>query len=199
MILASSSPRRKALLIQAGFEPIIEPADVDEAPLPAERPTDLVRRLATLKARTCLDARVALDPTEVILAADTIVWLGDEVLGKPLDAADAARMLRVLSGKTHHVSTGVCLILGTADGVTESSFVDTTAVTFKTLSDEEIMRYVATAEPLDKAGAYGIQGQAREFVKRLDGDYNNVVGLPVSRVLKALAARDESAIREHIS
>lgn len=182
MILASASPRRLELLRNAGFELVVEPAPIDEARLAHEAPVELVRRLAVEKAHATLGQHGPLAPDEELLAADTIVWKGDEVLGKPADDADACRMLRLLSGGTHHVSTGVCLMRGKR----ESSFVETTDVTFRTLTDEEIASYVATGETADKAGAYAIQGGAHGFVRSLDGDYDNVVGLPVARVIEEL-------------
>ncbi len=185
MILASASPRRRELLERAGFQLTIEPADVDETRLPQEGPQDLVLRLATSKALACLELHPYLGRDDVILAADTIVWLGDTVLGKPVDEEDACRMLHALSGKTHHVSTGVCLLTETGS-IHERAFVETTDVTFKSLTDEEINAYVASGEPLDKAGAYGIQGGAGAFVCQLDGDYDNVVGLPIAHVLDEL-------------
>ncbi|MBR3158332.1 MAG: septum formation inhibitor Maf [Atopobiaceae bacterium] len=183
MILASASPRRKELLERAGFELTIVPADVDESRQPDEKPIDLVARLATLKAHACLKSFDSLTPGETLLGADTIVWLDDDVLGKPRDDADAMRMLHELSGKTHHVSTGVCLLMGGSHHVKERVFVETSHVTFRVLTDDEIRAYVATGEPLDKAGSYAIQGGAQSFVEQLDGDYDNVVGLPVTRVL----------------
>lgn len=190
MILASASPRRKELLGNAGYELVIAPADVDETRLEGESPCQLVQRLAELKADACLKTYGVLEPGQTLLAADTIVWMGTEALGKPRNADDARRMLRELSGKTHHVSTGVCLMRGTPSGVDQRSFVETTDVTFKDLTDAEIDAYVATGEPLDKAGAYGIQGGAGAFVARLKGDYNNVVGLPVRRVQDVLSRPD---------
>ena len=188
MILASASPRRKELLERAGYVLTISPADVDETPLDHERPVDLVRRLATSKARACAAAQVSHAEGETILGADTIVWTDAEVLGKPKDEQDAIRMLHRLSGRTHYVSTGVCIL----DDNGERSFVETTDVTFRALSDEEIRAYVATGEPLDKAGAYGIQGGAHGFVSDLKGDYYNVVGLPLQRVLESMGKRPRS-------
>lgn len=183
VILASASPRRKELLERAGFELSIEPANVDETRLPHEAPAHLVERLSRLKAQAALVAHGSLQPDELLLAADTIVWTGEDVLGKPHDAQDAIRMLRELSGRTHHVSTGVCLVRCLPDGTTSmESFVETTGVSFKTLTDDEIVSYVATGEPMDKAGAYAIQGGAGSFVRDIVGDYDNVVGLPVKRV-----------------
>ncbi|MCR8908620.1 Maf family protein [Thermophilibacter sp. ET337] len=186
MILASQSPRRRELLSEAGFDLDIRPADIDEARLPGESPMELVARLAAEKAEA---ARATLDasPSDgLLVAADTIVWMGDEALGKPEGPEDAARMLRELSGRTHHVSTGVCVLSLAEDGSAEerASFVETTDVTFWELTDAEIAAYVSTGEPLDKAGAYGIQGAGRLLVERIDGDYSNVVGLPVARLVR---------------
>ena len=181
MILASQSPRRKEILERAHLDFTIHPADINEDRIEGESPTDLVRRLAHTKAHAVQDELRCFD--EVILAADTIVWQGDDVFGKPHDAADAIRMLKTLSGATHHVSTGVCLISGAA----ESTFVETTDVRFRELADQEIEAYVACGEPADKAGAYAIQGGAHGFVDALDGDYDNVVGLPIRRVLEELS------------
>lgn len=187
MILASASPRRRELLERAGFSLTIEPADINETREEGESPVELVKRLATQKAQAALAAHRRLEAGEELLAADTIVWLDDDVLGKPADEADAARMLRELSGRTHFVSTGVCLMLGRTDAKPlVRSFVDTTAVTFREVSEEEILSYVATGEPMDKAGAYGIQGGAGAFVSSLEGDYSTVVGLPVDRVVREL-------------
>lgn len=188
MILASQSPRRRELLSQAGFELDVRPADIDEARLPGESPVELVQRLAAGKAEA---ARASLDAAPddgLLVAADTIVWMGDEALGKPTDPADAARMLRELSGRTHHVSSGVCLMLLARDGSLEArrTFVETTDVTFWPLTEAEVAVYVATGEPLDKAGAYGIQGAGRMLVRGIEGDYANVVGLPVSRLVREL-------------
>lgn len=192
MILASASPRRRELLCKAGFDVTVLPADVDETRQPDEPPVHLVERLAQLKAHATLDAQSSLRASssspsafaeDILLAADTIVWTDDgEVLGKPADAESACQTLRDLSGRTHHVSTGVCII---ASG-SQRSFVETTDVTFFPLTDAEISAYVATGEPMDKAGSYGIQGLGRLLVRSISGDYANVVGLPVSRVVREL-------------
>ncbi len=194
MILASQSPRRRELLSEAGFELEIRPADIDEARLDGESPVDLVARLAAQKAEA---ARADLDrvPADgLLVAADTIVWMGSEALGKPADESDAARMLRELSGRTHHVSTGVCAmrLAGDASALSSVTFVETTAVTFWELTEAEILAYVATGESMDKAGAYGIQGAGRVLVRGIEGDYANVVGLPVSRLLRELGALAQS-------
>lgn len=181
MILASASPRRIDILRQAGFSPEVRPQDVDETPLPGEHPKDLVERLARAKAEAC--ARGCAGPGPIV-AADTIVW--DEeghVLGKPQTPEEAAAMLRMLSGKRHHVSTGVAI---SAEGAT-TSFVETTDVWFFELTDDEIAAYVATGDPLDKAGAYGYQSLGCTLVERIEGDYYNVVGLPIARLVRELA------------
>jgi septum formation protein len=172
LVLASASPRRQELLRTAGIAFTVRPAEVDEQALPGETPEAYVRRLAEAKARA------RWRPGEVTVGADTVVTLDGLLLGKPGDAADARRMLRMLSGRTHQVLTGVCLF----DGSETRSAVETTAVEFLDLSDQEIEHYVAGGEPLDKAGAYGIQGEASKFVKRIDGCYFNVVGLPLARL-----------------
>lgn len=189
MILASQSPRRRELLEQAGFDLVVMPADIDETPLDGETPVELVARLATSKAAAARPALVRCPQDGPLVAADTIVWTDEGTpLGKPADEDDAARMLEALSGRTHHVSTGVCLIACLPDGtLAETTFVETTSVTFWDLTDDEIASYVATGEPLDKAGAYGIQGVGRQLVRGISGDYANVVGLPVSRLLRELA------------
>ena len=194
MILASQSPRRRELLSEAGFDLEIRPGDIDEARLDGESPVELVARLASQKAEA---ARSALDhaPADgLLVAADTIVWMGSEALGKPADELDAARMLRELSGRTHHVSTGVCAmrLASDASALSAVTFVETTAVTFWELTEAEILAYVATGEPMDKAGAYGIQGAGRVLVRGIEGDYANVVGLPVSRLLRELGSLAQS-------
>ena len=182
MILASQSPRRIELMREAGFDCRVMPADIDESPLPGERPCALVERLACAKARAVAPHA---DADEALIAADTIVYLDDEILGKPVDAEDAKRMLHLLSGRTHQVATGVCL----RRGAREDAFTVRTHVTFYPLSDAEIDAYVATGEPLDKAGAYGIQGAGgRLLVRGIEGDYYNVVGLPIAEVVRHLRA-----------
>ena len=182
MILASQSPRRIELMREAGFDCRVLPADIDESPLPGELPCALVERLACAKARA---VATLAEPDEPLIAADTIVYLEDEILGKPADAEDAKRMLRLLSGRTHQVATGVCL----RQGAREDAFTVRTCVTFYPLGDAEIDAYVATGEPLDKAGAYGIQGVGgRLLVRGIDGDFYNVVGLPIAEVVRHLRA-----------
>lgn len=167
---------------EAGYDARIIPADIDESALPGEGPFELVERLARAKAEAVATGHA--EPGEAVVAADTIVALDGALLGKPSDEADASRMLHALSGTTHQVATGVCIV---RDGGTES-FVDITNVTFYELSDAEIEAYIATGEPMDKAGAYGIQGQhGRMLVEKIDGDFYNVVGLPIAKVVRALS------------
>ncbi len=186
MILASASPRRRELLQDLGIDARVMPANCDETRKDGEGALELVERLARGKAEACLHRLEELGETlrETILAADTIVWLDDEtVLGKPRSKEDAKRMLRLLSGRTHRVSTGVCL-LGTHR---RTSFTETTEVEFFPLDESLISAYVESGEPLDKAGSYGIQGLGRLLVKGIRGDYFNVVGLPVARTIRALS------------
>ena len=160
----------------AGISCSVRPADVDESVLVGESPRDYVRRLAEAKARA------VQQPGETVLGADTVVVVDSRMLGKPRDTAEALQMLRLLSGRTHDVITGVCLFReGNCQTVSE-----TTKVTFSELSDSEIESYVSTNEPLDKAGGYGIQGSACKFIERIEGCYFNVVGLPISRVYRLL-------------
>lgn len=175
IVLASGSPRRRELLREVGVEPIVRPADVDETPGAGEPPEALVARLSFTKATA-----VERDPDDLVLAADTVVAVDGAILGKPDDADDAVSMLRLLSGTTHRVITGVHLVRGHE----ERSAVETTQITFRSLSDAEIAGYVATGEPMDKAGAFAIQGLAADFVTSIDGSHSNVVGLPLDVVVR---------------
>ena len=177
LVLASRSPRRSEILRQAGIPFTVRAADVDESVLPGERPGAYVQRLAEAKARAVAAAR-----EETVLGADTTVVIAGEILAKPADARDAHRMLALLSGRRHEVLTGICMRRGaraTCDCVT-------TAVVFAELSEREIAEYVASGEPMDKAGAYAIQGLASKFVERIEGDYFNVMGLPVALLYRRL-------------
>ena len=178
LVLASASPRRADLLREAGIEFDVMPADVNEAMDVEDTPDGYARRLAQLKAEA-VKPQAGERP---ILGADTIVLVDNEVLGKPADAADAKRMLRKLSGREHFVLTAVCLINPLAETRRVQTLVARTAVEFAPLTDEEIDWYVATGEPMDKAGAYAVQGLASRFITRIDGSYSNVVGLPVTVV-----------------
>ena len=187
MILASQSPRRIELMREAGYDVTVIPADIDETALPGEDPFTLVERLARMKAATVAAHHGELG--ETVVAADTIVTLDGEILGKPHDAVDARRMLRELSGRTHQVATGVCVTHAGAAEDTVRSFVDITDVTFYELTDAQIDAYVESGEPVDKAGAYGIQGaRGRMLVRGIDGDFYNVVGLPIARLARVLNA-----------
>ena len=181
LILASSSPRRAEILANAGLPFSVLSSAVDESPYPGESPAALVQRLANAKA-DLVTAR-AVGPA-IVLAADTIVVLDDRILGKPASLEDARHMLRQLSGRTHSVLTGVSLIR-LPDGE-RRQFIESTLVHFRPVTEEEISAYLATEEPLDKAGAYAIQGQAGRYIPRIEGCYFNVVGLPLSRVLAEL-------------
>jgi len=202
LVLASASPRRQELLRNAGISFTVQPADVDETVLPGEPPRACAERLAREKALAVWRTR----PRDRVLGADTIVVVDETILGKPADAEDAARMLRLLSGRVHCVITGVCVVEAVASGqlpvaskAAQSQRLseilrtasETTLVTLNALSDEEILDYVAGGEPMDKAGAYAIQGMASRWIPRIDGDYSNVVGLPVALVYKMLGERRE--------
>jgi septum formation protein len=209
IVLASASPRRQELLRNAGIPFTVQPAGIDETPRANESPRDCAERLAREKALAVHQTR----PQDYVLGADTIVVVEDAILGKPRDADDAARMLHMLSGRTHVVITGVCLVGPVAssqlpvasktetqtDTVPESyhrelttdnrqlaTAFETTFVTMCELSDGEIRDYIATGEPMDKAGAYAIQGGASRWIPHIEGDYNNVMGLPVALVREML-------------
>lgn len=179
LILASGSPRRKELLARTGRTFRVVVSDADEIAPKDMAPVDVAMHNARAKALAVASGQPA---SATVIGADTIVVLDGRVFGKPLDERDAHRMLRELSGKTHQVITGVALA---HEGQCET-FTEVTDVCFRELSDEEITVYVTTGEPLDKAGAYGIQGAAGAFVDHIEGDYDNVVGLPVARLERAL-------------
>lgn len=195
LVLASSSPRRRELLAQAGFTFTIEPASIPEDVRPGENAVAYVTRLAREKAE-CVYARLAAqdDAELTVLGADTtVVAPTGEILAKPESEADAARMLRMLAGATHQVMTGVAVV--SASGIETAAEV--THVSMVTLSDEEIAAYVATGESMDKAGAYGIQGYAARWIPRIQGCYFNVMGLPlalVSAMLEGAARRAGQAV-----
>jgi septum formation protein len=179
VVLASSSPRRHQLLELIGVEHEVQPADVDETYTPGEMPDFYAERLARAKAEVVS----ALNRELVVIGADTIVVADGKVLGKPLDQADATRMLKTLSGRAHVVMTAVAV----AHQATMVSTVEKVSVTFRDLSDEEIASYIATGEPMDKAGAYGIQGYGATIVRRIDGDYFAVMGLSLVRLVDLFA------------
>lgn len=177
VILASQSPRRKELmqLLETPF--VVRVADVEETLEPGLSPAQQVAQISRRKAEA-----VSHTPQDVVIGADTVVVYGDAVLGKPVDEADAARMLTMLSGKTHRVMTGLT-VLHRDQAISETVV---TEVTFRGMSQKEIDHYIATKEPMDKAGSYGIQGGAARFVEQIRGDYYNVVGLPVCRLSQIL-------------
>jgi septum formation protein len=181
-ILASASPRRQELLRNAGITFEVLPADIVEEPFPLEGARQCAERLAREKAVAVARQR----PNDCVLGADTVVTIDDEILGKPKDAADAKRMLRMLSGRCHQVVTGVCLVVGDKSRDEPEVSSETTLVTMMKMDDREIDDYVFTGEPMDKAGAYAIQGIASRWISRIEGDYCNVVGLPVARVFGML-------------
>ena len=205
LVLASASPRRQELLRAAGISFTVQPANVDETPQAGEPPEGCAERLAREKAMAVWRTR----PQDVVLGADTIVVVDHELLGKPTDAADAVRMLRLLSGREHQVITGVCLVraetcdqgsrvggipmgsnsvlAGDSDGRPCIRVArESTLVAMHAISEDEIRDYVASGEPMDKAGAYAIQGIASRWIPRIVGDYGNVVGLPVALVYRML-------------
>jgi septum formation protein len=220
LVLASASPRRRELLTQAGFSFEVHPAHIPEDPLPNEDPTADVIRLAREKAQAVYNeltqtpessasgsalyqgttlvvpqmpqnepGALAPEGSLVVLGADTTVTLDGHILGKPEDPADAARILRLLSGRTHQVITGVAVVTAARTVAT----AETTAVRFLALSDEEIAAYIATGEPMDKAGAYAIQGRAARWIPRIEGCYFNVVGLPIALVSTLLESIESPA------
>ena len=180
LVLASQSPRRSEILKQAGIPFVVRVAPVDETPLPSEPPADYVQRLAKEKALAAQPR-----PGEIVLGADTTVVVDDEMLAKPEDAADAQRMLSLLAGREHQVLTGICLA---RDGEAITDYA-ATRVWFSPMTATEIDDYVASGEPMDKAGAYAIQGLASKFVVRIDGCFFNVMGLPIALVYKNLKGR----------
>ena len=204
LVLASASPRRQELLRSAGIPFTVQPADVDETPLSGEAARECAERLAREKALKVWRKR----PQELVLGADTVVVVDGAILGKPADAADAARMLRMLAGRAHEVITGVCMVKSAAgressvpshgstaeDCGKQEAHVqtssETTLVRMGDIPDDEILEYVASGEPMDKAGAYAIQGWASRWIWRIEGDYSNVVGLPVALVYGLLRTYD---------
>ena len=180
IVLASASPRRRELLRNAGISFVIQAADISETPRAGEPPHALAERLAREKAQAVFLTR----PNDVVLGADTIVIVDGQILGKPQDGNDAVRMLRLLSGRSHQVVTGVCL--KGPQGL-EDTRSQTTLVSMAALTEEGIRSYIATGEPMDKAGAYAIQGIASRWISSIAGDYFNVVGLPVALIYSMLS------------
>jgi septum formation protein len=180
LILASASPRRRELLRAAGIDFVVDPADLPEVPLPEEGPREFAERMAREKAAAVYRKKGSPDVT--VLGADTVVFVNGTILNKPENAEDAARMLRLISGRSHQVITGVCLKNSGIEDVRS----ETTSVHVRELNEIEIREYIATGEPMDKAGAYGIQGIASRWIPRIEGCYFNVVGLPVALVWRML-------------
>ena len=178
IILASASPRRKEILERADLKFDVMPSDAQEITTKTA-PNEVVMELASIKAK---DIYKKSEKQSMIVGADTVVAYQGQILGKPTDKADAKRMLTMLSGQTHEVYTGVCVI---EDGKTKT-FYEETKVTFYEISDEQINHYIKTGEPMDKAGSYGIQGKAAVFIKGIEGDYYNVVGFPIARFLQEI-------------
>ena len=178
IILASASPRRKEILELADLKFDVMPSDAQEITTKTA-PNEVVMELASIKAK---DIYKKSEKQSMIVGADTVVAYQGQILGKPTDKADAKRMLTMLSGQTHEVYTGVCVI---EDGKTKT-FYEETKVTFYEISDEQIDRYIKTGEPMDKAGSYGIQGKAAVFIKGIEGDYYNVVGFTIARFLQEI-------------
>ena len=204
LILASASPRRKDLLRQIGIEPEIHPADVSEDTTET-LPPRVVETLSVRKCRAAAEKLIAEGSTEnagggktVVLSADTIVACDGKILGKPADAEDAAAMLQMLQGRTHQVYTGVSMAELAADRVIrETTFSVCTDVTVGPMSRPDILRYIGTGEPMDKAGAYGIQGIFARHVEQISGDYSNVVGLPVHAVWQVLQSWEKEDLCEN--
>jgi septum formation protein len=192
LVLASASPRRQDLLRSAGISFVVQSADVDESLIPGESARACAERLAREKAMAVWRKR----PQDVVLGADTVVVVDGKILGKPADAADAARMLGLLSGRAHEVITGVAVVAkskfplkpkaGLSGAPEIVLYSETTKVEMIELTDDDIQEYVATGEPMDKAGAYAIQGRASRWIPRIEGDYTNVVGLPMALVWRML-------------
>lgn len=178
IILASASPRRKEILELADLKFDVMPSDAQEITTKTA-PNEVVMELASLKAK---DIYKKSEKQSMIVGADTVVAYQGQILGKPTDEADAKRMLTMLSGQTHEVYTGVCVI----EDEKTKTFYEETKVTFYEISDEQIDHYIKTGEPMDKAGSYGIQGKAAVFIKGIEGDYYNVVGFPIARFLQEI-------------
>ncbi len=199
LVLASASPRRRELLTQAGLSFIVDSVEIPEVPEAGEDAATFVLRLAEAKAQAVWakrkDAQPAVEPASsdplVVLGADTCVLCQGEILGKPRDESDARRMLELLSGRTHQVLTGLAAVTAT------ESFADVeiTQVTFNVITEKELVRYLRSREPMDKAGAYGIQGYAARWIPRVEGDYFNVVGLPIARTVALIAEACHQALK----
>lgn len=181
LVLASSSPRRQQMLRTMGLDFTVAPAEVDETPLPGETPQSFASRMAGAKARAVAGSH----PDAWVLGADTVVTREGVILGKPRDRAEALAILQHLAGRTHQVLSAICLC-SLAQGI-ERTEVDTTGVTFISAADQLLSAYIATGEPLDKAGAYGIQGRAGAFIRRVEGSYTGIMGLPLFETAELLS------------
>lgn len=185
VILASKSPRRKELLEQIGLSFEVLVSDSDEN-LDIDIPEEFVKELSRIKSKAVMDLMDGIDENTLIIGADTIVVYDGKILGKPKDEEDAFCMLKMLSDNEHEVITGVTLLSKKNGKIDMDTFFEKTKVFTYKMSDSEIKEYIATKEPMDKAGSYGIQGIGGKFIKKIDGDYNNVVGLPVSRIYQKI-------------
>lgn len=185
IILASKSPRRKELLEQIGLSFEVLVSDADEN-LDIDTPEEFVKELSRIKSKAVMDLMNGIDENTLIIGADTVVVYDGKILGKPKDEADAFSMLKMLSDNEHEVITGVTLLSKKNGEIDMDTFYEKTKVFTYEMSDSEIKEYIATKEPMDKAGSYGIQGIGGKFIKKIEGDYNNVVGLPVSRIYQKI-------------
>lgn len=192
LVLASASPRRKELLAQIGITPEIVPSTIEEK-ITTSVPEEAVMELSRQKAK---DVAGRMQPGTYVIGADTVVAAGGEILGKPVSHEDAYRMISLMEGRTHQVYTGVTLVYCGVRGNKVRTFVEKTDVHLYPMSDGEIRAYADSADPMDKAGAYGIQGIFAAFIKGIDGDYNNVVGLPVGRVYQEIKLMFEQEDKE---
>jgi septum formation protein len=188
LILASASPRRRELLAQAGYRFEVQPSVVTEERRPGEDAIRFVTRLAREKAEEVFARRQSPAEVVMVLGADTVVVCDGEIMGKPQDAADATRMLHLLAGRTHHVVTGVAVVWGPGSAEVAAEL---TQVTMRTISPREVQDYVASGEPMDKAGAYAIQGYAGRWIPRISGCYFNVVGLPLALITSLLEGAEQ--------
>ncbi len=192
LVLASASPRRKELLAQIGITPEIVPSTIEEK-ITTSVPEEAVMELSRQKAK---DVASRMQPGTYVIGADTVVAAGGEIMGKPVSHEDAYRMISLMEGRTHQVYTGVTLVYCGDRGNKVRTFVEKTDVHLYPMSDGEIRAYADSADPMDKAGAYGIQGIFAAFIKGIDGDYNNVVGLPVGRVYQEIKQMFEQEDKE---
>lgn len=185
IILASASPRRRELLTQIGLEFEVIVSEADES-ISADTPEDLVMQLSAIKAGAVYEEHKISADNTLIIGADTVVAMNGQVLGKPKDKEQAKEMLKALSDNKHEVLTGVTIISINSGNIVKETFYEKTIVYTYPMTDSEIDEYIESGEPMDKAGSYGIQGIGAKFIKKIDGDYNNVVGLPISRIYQKI-------------